>query len=275
MIKLNKDLTILPVSLIPPYLEFFKDRVGRKVIPIPGPSKTTHQRRTELIEKGSYIDTDVYNTRYKLTDIKTALRLIYNNKCAFCEQIIEQYHVEHYRPKSIYYWLAYSWDNLLMACSLCNEYKGNNFELDGAKVSFVNNDNNLKAINILSANYDLKEFPQLVNPEVTDPEGKIVFNQKGEISSEDKRFKYTISICKVDREILNDWRRGILDRFRENVRDALLNNESISDQLVALKTNLNNFKSDSENPKLEYLAFRRFAISNNWLNTIIKELKVG
>ena len=29
--------------------------------------------------------------------------------------------VEHYRPKSIYWWLAYNYDNYLVSCQLCNQ----------------------------------------------------------------------------------------------------------------------------------------------------------
>jgi hypothetical protein len=38
--------------------------------------------------------------------------------------------VEHYRPKSIYWWLAYTYDNYLFACQICNQtYKSDNFPI--------------------------------------------------------------------------------------------------------------------------------------------------
>lgn len=54
-------------------------------------------------------------------------------KCAYCESptdVVAHGDVEHFRPKSIYWWLAYCFDNHLYACQICNQsYKGDNFPL--------------------------------------------------------------------------------------------------------------------------------------------------
>lgn len=72
-----------------------------------------------------------------MQDVKDALDKIYSKKCAYCEKkIFEHGQVEHYRPKSIYYWLAYSWDNLLLCCSACNVYKSDNFEVENERILF-------------------------------------------------------------------------------------------------------------------------------------------
>src|ERR1700754_580527 len=104
MIRITKDLNIVPTSLIPAIPGLFP---GRKTIPVT--ARTTHTRRMEVIVKKGYIDETSYNDRYKLADIKAILEKIYHGKCAFCEQKVEQKHVEHYRPKKTYYWLAFSW----------------------------------------------------------------------------------------------------------------------------------------------------------------------
>lgn len=56
-----------------------------------------------------------------------------NNKCAYCEtptRVVAYGDVEHFRPKSIYWWLAYSYDNYLVSCTACNqEYKKDFFEI--------------------------------------------------------------------------------------------------------------------------------------------------
>ncbi|MEA2099101.1 MAG: hypothetical protein U9P72_03130, partial [Campylobacterota bacterium] len=51
---------------------------------------------------------------YKPQELKNRLYKIYNLKCVYCEDTLLNVpkHIEHYRPKDIYYWLAYSWDNL-------------------------------------------------------------------------------------------------------------------------------------------------------------------
>jgi hypothetical protein len=56
-------------------------------------------------------------------------------KCAYCESMKEhdkEGDVEHFRPKSTYWWLACCYDNYLFACKTCNsEWKGNSFPIDG------------------------------------------------------------------------------------------------------------------------------------------------
>ncbi len=56
-------------------------------------------------------------------------------KCAYCETNFEAAafgDVEHYRPKSVYWWLAYVYDNYLASCAICNQqFKSDAFETDG------------------------------------------------------------------------------------------------------------------------------------------------
>lgn len=52
-------------------------------------------------------------------------------KCCYCEQMLERRHrpVEHFRPKVAYWWLSWTWENLLFCCESCNEHKGDRFPL--------------------------------------------------------------------------------------------------------------------------------------------------
>ncbi len=54
-----------------------------------------------------------------------------SGKCAYCEaptNTVAHGDVEHFRPKSVYWWLAYCYDNYLYACQICNQtHKGNKF----------------------------------------------------------------------------------------------------------------------------------------------------
>ncbi|MFC4636349.1 hypothetical protein ACFO3O_20755 [Dokdonia ponticola] len=54
------------------------------------------------------------------------------SKCAYCESpttVVSYGDVEHYRPKSKYWWLAYCYDNYLASCTLCNQkYKKAKFK---------------------------------------------------------------------------------------------------------------------------------------------------
>ena len=77
---------------------------------------------------------------YTADEVKAALEACHHGKCCYCETVIPKpyaySHVEHWRPKSSfrqgrnedsiwpgYYWLAYSWDNLLLSCAFCNSSK--------------------------------------------------------------------------------------------------------------------------------------------------------
>jgi uncharacterized protein (TIGR02646 family) len=238
MIKIDKNSVAMPDSLKLPLPVHFQNGI------VPRTSKTTHNRRLELITHGSYIDEKRYNERYKRPDIKKALKDLYKEKCAFCEQRVESRHVEHYRPKKTYYWLAFSWDNLLVACPTCNEFKGTHFAINGALANFANTHAAVQAIHCSSVGYDAAELPQMVNPEVTDPRGKISFSQDGRISSNDGCFAYTINTCKLDRPELNDERRALLDTFKKDIKAVLLENARQQDQAMGIRTIVNKFITD-------------------------------
>lgn len=266
MINVTKDINDIPISLVPAYVDKFPDgRISRL-------SRTTHTRRKELINNGAYIDNPNYNSRYKLDDIKEKLNDIYNRKCAFCEQKVEQLHVEHFRPKNIYYWLAYSWDNLILACPTCNEHKGVNFELNGARCSFENNEHNLRNINNLSSTYDHTEQPKMVNPEIVDPSSNLTFSKEGKIDSLEPNLKYTITTCKLDRNYLNDERRKILDTFKNEIQAEFVVSKDEEEQRQAIAVLVRRFVQVSKDLSNEYIAFRKYSISNDWLKEIVQGL---
>ena len=125
---------------------------------------------------------------------KKQLHIESHEKCAYCESpttVISYGDVEHYRPKSKYWWLAYCYDNYLASCTLCNQkYKKAKFDVDkqtmpSPKVKANNTDAQLKAmaktivpdpLNESEAlsykkylNAHKAERPLLVNPYMDDP----------------------------------------------------------------------------------------------------------
>jgi hypothetical protein len=76
------------------------------------------------------------SSRWKV--VKDQLWIETVNKCAYCEATTRQVahgDVEHYRPKSIYWWLAYCYDNYLVSCQICNEvFKRDEFPIAGNKL---------------------------------------------------------------------------------------------------------------------------------------------
>jgi len=67
---------------------------------------------------------------------KNALKKDTAGKCAYCEaptDVVAHGDVEHFRPKSVYWWLAYCFDNYLFSCQICNQtHKGDKFPISGA-----------------------------------------------------------------------------------------------------------------------------------------------
>ena len=62
---------------------------------------------------------------------KARVRAESNGKCAYCDSptdVVAHGDVEHFRPKAVYWWLAYCYDNYLFACQICNQsHKGDTF----------------------------------------------------------------------------------------------------------------------------------------------------
>lgn len=118
--------------------------------------------------------------------VRNALNRSHHGKCAFCEAKIPRpyadAHVEHWRPKGSvrqvredpavvpgYYWLAYDWDNLLLACLFCNrDNKSTIFPLEHAANRASDHNHNLA-----------NEVPLLLKPDDgTDPRDHIEFVQE-------------------------------------------------------------------------------------------------
>jgi hypothetical protein len=69
---------------------------------------------------------------------KGALKQDSHGKCAYCEApvaVVAHGDVEHFRPKSIYWWLAFAFDNYLFSCQICNQtHKADKFPVQGPRV---------------------------------------------------------------------------------------------------------------------------------------------
>jgi uncharacterized protein (TIGR02646 family) len=133
-----------------------------------------------------------WNGKYYSDPIKSALKETYSNKCGFCETkltaafgIWSDFTVEHYRPKSKYWWLGNEWTNLFPTCIKCNEPKASEFPLFSDKNRF-----NIAAFNLQMgmlnrqkddfhpncANFR-KEQPLFLHPEYDEPEKLLTFGE--------------------------------------------------------------------------------------------------
>jgi uncharacterized protein (TIGR02646 family) len=70
---------------------------------------------------------------WKTPEVLGTLLAIHGRACAYCQGMLSYTRigtVEHFRPKSIYWWLAYDISNYLLSCSRCNSsIKGGQFPL--------------------------------------------------------------------------------------------------------------------------------------------------
>lgn len=79
--------------------------------------------------------------QYRQPDVQDALKTMFKDKCAFCERKRDYPHIEHFWPKATYPTRCFEWENLLLACEVCNgkTYKGAKFPLDvDGRPLFVN-----------------------------------------------------------------------------------------------------------------------------------------
>jgi len=201
-------------------------------------SNTSDKNRIKkLIEKNAdkYRGLRVINGE-KIYLITQVLRLLYYNKCAYCETKLLEPDVEHYRPKRGvtgvkghlgYYWLCYEWTNLLPACHYCNSRSGkwNKFPIMGVRVTMPP---------LLSGKLDkgkcvvnhsplIDEQPYLLHPEIDNPHSCFKFYENGKIEGIDSagRGAETIRICDLDRGTLRAGRKGVIDDFRGRIMHDL------------------------------------------------------
>ena len=166
----------------------------------------------DAYENSGKRDFDFDRKIYADKTVKEALILAQHDKCFLCESKIthiDNGDVEHFRPKKAfqqtekeklnypgYYWLAYDWTNLFLACTRCNQhYKKNLFPLANPKTR--------KELSHLS---DLsKEKPLLINPAKENPEKYISFrvdNLVGVVPfaiEDNAKGKATIKVAGLDR----------------------------------------------------------------------------
>ena len=158
---------------------------------------------------------------YAHRTVRQALLEAQHGKCAFCESKIEHVaygDVEHFRPKGGYrqrpheplrrpgyYWLAYEWANLFLACQLCNQrFKANRFPLADARRRATSHHDDLA-----------REDPLLIDPAQQDPEAFISFRDEFAYAIDDNPVgRETIDVLGLDRQPLNERRQDKLTRLK-------------------------------------------------------------
>jgi 5-methylcytosine-specific restriction endonuclease McrA len=136
----------------------------------------------EALRAGKETDQRLLGNEYKVA--RHALARGQHLKCCYCEDRLQDdrwEHVEHFRPKAEarrersaapevgYWWLAWTWENLLFSCIRCNSAKGSLFPL-------------LEGSSALLPEEALpgSERPLLIDPAGEDPREHVQFRRFGE-----------------------------------------------------------------------------------------------
>lgn len=243
-------------------------------------STAVQQKQTAYCNDSSISpDGDNYNR----PSVRNTLRMIYNNKCGYCEQIIrwvggaagtprpqDANSIEHYRPKAAnhYNWLAYSWDNLFLACIGCNNPKGNDFPINGTKITAARS-GDIHNIHQLAAVYHSIEQPVFPHPEIDFPENYLEFDTEGKVKSDNRNYQIFIDTC-LNRTELNDARKRIYqEEFEDEFKLILLSDEDEATQKSKIITLIETFEAATMQMDLPFLGFRRYIYS-----TFIAPIKI-
>lgn len=148
----------------------------------------------------------------KITEL---LKTQQHDKCCYCESrhsATSAGRIDHFRPKSAvrqydgsartypgYYWLAYSWDNLLLACDKCNLKKSDYFPL---KEPGQRARSHLDPLD--------REGPLLLNPYVDpNPAEHLTFDGSA-CRPQTERGRMTVAVLGLNRPELQEERQRVL-----------------------------------------------------------------
>lgn len=194
--------------------------------------------------------------KYGSKQVKSVLKEIFYDKCAYCEQRISSSQfgdVEHFRPKSVYWWLALTWENLLLACEVCNtSYKSNNFPVNGRRATKTSVLNREKYLLLDPLTEDPEEFIKY-----DDAEGVVIEAINSQAS---KRVDACIEFYGLNREKLVDERKEKLMLF--NVFLALYQDSTSEQNKNIIRTQFRKMESSES----EFAGLIRYHLKQKRIN---------
>lgn len=251
----------------------------RKPADAPAVLKTKGKEQTERLTREYDASPADYDSRakkfsfdsglYGHATVKAALVVAQRKKCCFCESKVGMDgDVEHYRPKAGfsqekkspiegpgYYWLAYAWANLLLACAICNQrFKRNLFPLsDPARRARSHHD-------------DVgREDPLFLNPAETDPERHISFRREIPYAvGGSPHGQATIDALGLGREILNERRRDRIEKLTVLHRLVSLEHSARQPELIALIQDAKSVLANAVGDDAEFAAMARAAARESY-----------
>jgi hypothetical protein len=238
---------------------------------IPPASTDAEQKQLAKVRKAEKpkVKSEVYSGQ---KDYYSSLGGLFRGKCAYCETNIYQTSsrdIEHFRPKGNvkdyetgrtvttvingleaehpgYYWLAYSPQNLLYSCELCNRP---NKRRSGNRTIGKHDYFPLEtAFRAAQPGEEVNELPSLINPlsqdPEDDPENHLEMDKSGVLAAKTTRGRICIDLLGLnDRDLPNARRERYLEVERL-VRDwyveAQRQNQHIADELYDRITKIKN-----------------------------------
>lgn len=166
-------------------IKIIKDLAPEKLLKN-GSAQTKIDLKEYLNNKSKYdfgqLKFEALSTIYNSDIVRETLETIQKNKCCYCETKSTRSNsdVEHFRPKAAYssrfkgesfypgyFWLAYDWNNLFLACQVCNQIFKNDFfpiESESTRAQL----NNFEITN---------EISLFVHPSQDEPEKEIEYKE--------------------------------------------------------------------------------------------------
>jgi uncharacterized protein (TIGR02646 family) len=156
-----------------------------------------------------------------LAQSKADIMVVSHGKCAYCESLLSTAggEISHFRPKSIYWWLAYEWRNLFVTCPDCIRHKSNLFP---AKNQFVIAELAGKSISELNRS----ERPLLLDPCIDFPHEHLTYEvnklkKTVMMLSQSERGKITIQTLGLNRQQLQENRFKVYSDLEKFINQYL------------------------------------------------------
>jgi predicted ATPase len=207
--------------------------------------------------------------RYLRSSVSSELRFLFPN------EIVEQgplrlktrfFETHHFRPKMMamdlqgvvsgnhYWWLAYEWSNLYLACAPCNSLKATRFPIKAA--SRAAPESPLKAL--------ADEKALLLDPCADQPEEHLVFLTDGKVAGDTEQGIATIAVYGLNRDQLISGRKNLYQSLAAEYAARI---KQLGKDGIPEDNTLRQALDDNLSPAKPYTALRRQFIKQ-WLHEI-------
>ncbi len=234
--------------------------------------KAVREKISEMIAKGQQPKSDDFEKLWG--QYKEAFRMAQHGKCGYCDREIgstQSGDVEHFRPKALvtdgkkkiapgYWWMAYSWENWLYACEICNrKYKKNAFPVRQRLP--------------LKPGVESQEEALLLDPFTVDPRSHLKYRADGKIEGTTPEGDRTIGTCGLYRKPLKDKREQTAASVQRHLDD--FTHYLLTGNADALKRTAQHLK-ESFNPAHDFAGMSAYLIneSDAW-RKLFGEAEVG